>query len=138
MSDETTISAAERDAAVAAARAAEKTRVAALNKLAGAYGATAAELAAAIEGDTTAEAFALALADKAEAKRAADAAQREADAKAAAEADAKRLAALKEEGDVAARVHGAPGAEDEAGELDALVAGVANYLPADRRAPTAK
>jgi signal peptide peptidase SppA len=99
MADQT-FTAEERNAHAATAVAAERERVAALTKLASAHGANATELAAAIDGGVTVSAFAIQMADKAEAAAIAAA---EAEAKATAEAEARakteeeaRLKALKE------------------------------------------
>jgi ClpP class serine protease len=68
MADEN-FTAEQRDAAVAAALAAEKTRVAGLRTIAASFGASDADLTAAIDGSTTVEAFSLAVAEKARLRR---------------------------------------------------------------------
>jgi ClpP class serine protease len=122
---DTTFTAEERDAHAAAAVAAERERVAALTKLATAHGASPADLTAAINGNVSVAAFAVQMADKAEAEAKA-AAEAEAKAKADEEAKAKadeeaRLKALKENDEGHASKAGisgeAPEAADEAEKL---------------------
>jgi signal peptide peptidase SppA len=113
MADETTYTAEERDNAVSAALKAEKARVAGLRKIAAGFGTDDAALNAAIEGDTSVEAFSLAEAEKAATKRAAEAA---AAADAAEEPEAKKaaaLAALKKDEDAAAAAAASTGKEPE-------------------------
>lgn len=122
MSDEVTFSAAERDAAVAAAKTAEKTRVAGLRKVAAGYGLADADLDAAIDGDVSVEAFALANADKAAEARAAAAT---AAAQSAKDSDAEkgnRLTALKDDEDEAAKVAASKGNEPDADSVEAVAA----------------
>lgn len=132
MSDDVTFTAAERDAAVAAAKTAEKTRVANLRQVAAGFGASEADLTAAIDGDLSVEAFSLSQSAKAQARR--EAAEAEAKAKAEAEATAgkARIEALKGD-EAAAAAAGSAAPPDEAQALDDLVSGVAAFLPADRR-----
>lgn len=119
MSDEvTTITAAERDAAVATARAAEKARVAGLRKIAAGYGVSDADLTAAIDGDVSVEAFALSQADAAVARREAEAART-----AAKKDDA--LAALKSDEEVAASAAASLGTEPETETAEAVAARIA-------------
>jgi signal peptide peptidase SppA len=133
MADET-FTAEQRDSAVNAALGAERERVTALRKLAGAHNATDAELTAAIDGNVTVAAFAITLADNAEAAKAAKAAEIAAAETAAAEAatadEAKRLAALKTDEEVAAEaaISGGsePTAKDDAAKLAAEIVASAN------------
>jgi hypothetical protein len=133
MADET-FTAEQRDSAVTAALNAERERVTALRKLAGAHNATDAELTAAIDGNVTVAAFAITLADNAEAAKAAKAAEIAAAETAAAEAatadEAKRLAALKTDEEVAAEaaISGGsePTAKDDAAKLAAEIVASAN------------
>lgn len=124
MSDET-FTAAERDAAVAAARTAEKERVAGLRRVALGFDASEADLNAAIDGDVTVAAFSLAQADKA-------ATAREASAAREAEAAKARIEALRTDEVEAAAAKSLPAAvvPDAA---DDLIAGISSFLPADRR-----
>jgi hypothetical protein len=119
MADNNTFTAEERDSAVSAALATERGRVADLRKLAGAHGATDAELTAAIDGNVTVAAFAVQMADKAEGARAAAAAAAET-ARLTAEATARtdeetRLAALKKDEESASGAGISPGSEPEGG-----------------------
>jgi ClpP class serine protease len=134
MSDEAnTITAADLAAARASASTdavkAEKARVTGLRKVAAGIPNSDADLTAAIDGDVSVEAFSVAQAAKAAAKR-------EADAEAAKTAEADRLAALKTDEEAAAKAKGAPNG-DAPDEVEALVAGISAFLPAERRA-TAK
>jgi ClpP class serine protease len=125
MSDETTFTAAERDAHAASILASEKTRVAGLRRIAAAHKASDSDLNAAIEGTTTVEAFALAQADKA-------AAAATVAAEAAAVAETARLAALKTDEEAAAQAASKAPPKGEAEEADALVASIAAYAPSAR------
>jgi ClpP class serine protease len=134
MSDEAnTITAADLAAARASASTdavkAEKARVTGLRQVAAGFQTSDADLTAAIDGDVSVEAFSVAQAAKAAAKR-------EADAEAAKTAEADRLAALKTDEEAAAKAKGAPNG-DAPDEVEALVAGISAFLPAERRA-TAK
>lgn len=131
--DANTITAADLAAAQATAKSdavkAEKARVAGLRQVAAGFQSGDADLTAAIDGDISVEAFSVDQAAKAAAKReAADAA--------AKTGEADRLAALKTDEEAAAKAKGAPNT-DTPDEVEALVAGISAYLPAERRA-TAK
>lgn len=115
--DEQTFTAAERDAAVAAATTAERERVAGLNRLATAHNANA-KLAEAITANTSVADFALALADDA---AAAAAAAEEAGTNAEAE-EAKRLAALKTDEEAAEGAAASTGTEPEGETADSVAA----------------
>jgi signal peptide peptidase SppA len=130
MADETTFTAAERDSHAAAARTAERERVAGLMKLASAHGATEAELNAAIDGDVTVAAFAITMADKAaEAKRLADEATAAAE-KAKAEDPAKRIEALKKDETEAEKAGVSPEGEGGNATADAEAEKLANAIVA--------
>jgi ClpP class serine protease len=134
MSDEAnSITAADLAAAQATARTdavkAEKARVAGLRQVAAGFQTGDSDLTAAIDGDISVEAFSVAQAAKAAAKR-------DTDAAAAKTAEADRLTALKTDEEAAAKAKGAPNG-DAPDEVEAMVAGISAYLPAERRA-TAK
>lgn len=127
MADEQTFTAEQRDTHAAAAVTAERERVTGLNRLGAAHGATAAEISAAVDGNVTVGAFAIQMADKAEA-----AAKAKAEADIKAEADAKteeaaRLAALKTDEEAAAKGGISTGAESAtvANEADKLATEIA-------------
>lgn len=113
MSDEATITATERDAAVASALSAEKARVAGLRKIAAGFAAADSDLNAAIEGDVTVEAFSLAQADKAAASRAAAAIAAAAEAEKPKADAAAAIAALKSDEEAAAAAAASTGSEPE-------------------------
>lgn len=128
MSDEVTITAEQRDAAVAEARAAEKARVANLTKLASAHGVSSADLTAAIDGDKTVEAFALEIADKAAAKVESEKAANAAAEAAKEEAKADALKALKTDEEAAANAAASTG--DEPKDEDSAEAVAARIIAA--------
>lgn len=115
MTDETTFTAAERDAAVASARAAEKSRVANLRAIATGFGASEADLTAAIDGDLTVEAFSLAQAEVASAARATEAAKPQAQREVV-------ISALKADEDVASAAAASAGDEPEAQDTAEVIA----------------
>lgn len=115
-----TFTAEERDAHASAAVTAERERVAGLMKLASAHGATSAALDAAIAGNVTVAAFAIQMADKADADakarvEAEDRAKAEAEAAAKSEEEA-RLKALKNDEEAAEKAGVSPGNESAEGE----------------------
>jgi ClpP class serine protease len=126
MSDET-FTKADLDAAVASAVTASITaanaRTAAINQIAAGFGASAADVTAALANGTTAEAFALEQSAKAVVAR--DAAAAAAAAVEAAKPEAVRaaaLAALKTDEQMAAEAAASTGAEPEAETADAVAA----------------